>query len=76
VTSSKDDIAKFKDVQVKRENVKQRVETLVGNKVRFKWDWGPLLAHPRLGPKNGLCRARLWCARKGTFSLCAGGWHR
>jgi len=38
VTNSKADIAQFKTEQVKRENVKQRVETLIGNKARFKWD--------------------------------------
>lgn len=38
VTNSRADIAKFKEEQTKRENVRQRVETLVGNKVRFKWD--------------------------------------
>lgn len=38
VTESKDDIARFKDEKLKQENVRQRVETLVGNKTRFKWD--------------------------------------
>jgi len=38
VTASKDDIAKYKDEQIRQENVRQRVEALIGNKVRFKWD--------------------------------------
>lgn len=38
VTDSKDDIAKYKDEQIRRENVRQRVEALVGGKVQFKWD--------------------------------------
>lgn len=38
VTDSKDDIARFKDSQIKQENVRQRVEALIGNKIRFKWD--------------------------------------
>jgi predicted nuclease with TOPRIM domain len=38
VTESKDDIARFKDEQIKLENVRQRVEALIGNKTRFKWD--------------------------------------
>ncbi len=38
LTESRDDIAKFKDVQVKQENVRQRVEALIGSKGKFKWD--------------------------------------
>ncbi len=38
LTESKDDIAKFKDAQIKRENVRQRIRDLTENKVRFKWD--------------------------------------
>jgi hypothetical protein len=38
VTDSKVDIARFKDEQIRQENVRQRVEALIGNKVRFKWD--------------------------------------
>jgi hypothetical protein len=38
VTDSKDDIARYKDEQIRQENVRQRVEALIGNKVRFKWD--------------------------------------
>lgn len=38
VIQSKDDIAKYKDRQVKQENVRQRVQTLTDNKVKFKWD--------------------------------------
>lgn len=38
LTESRDDIAKFKDVQIKQENVRQRVEALTGNKGKFKWD--------------------------------------
>ncbi len=38
LTESRDDIAKFKDIQIKQENVRQRVEALIGNKGHFKWD--------------------------------------
>ncbi len=38
VTESKDDIARYKDAQIKLENVKQRIKDLTDNKVRFKWD--------------------------------------
>ncbi len=38
VHESKDDIANYKDPRVKQENVRQRVEALTENKVRFKWD--------------------------------------
>ncbi len=38
VTESKDDIAKYKDTKIKRENVRQRIQELTENKVRFKWD--------------------------------------
>ena len=38
VTESKDDIARYKDTEIKQENVKQRIKDLTDNKVRFKWD--------------------------------------
>jgi hypothetical protein len=38
VTESKGDIALYKDPKVKQENVRQRIQTLTENKVRFKWD--------------------------------------
>lgn len=38
VTESKDEIAKYKDDRIRRENVKQRLQSLTENKVRFKWD--------------------------------------
>jgi len=38
VIQSKDEIAKYKDHHVKQENVRQRVQTLTENKVKFKWD--------------------------------------
>jgi hypothetical protein len=38
VRESKDEIAKWRDPKIKQENVKQRVQDLTGNKVRFKWD--------------------------------------
>jgi hypothetical protein len=38
VIASKDEIAKYKDQKVKQENVRQRVQTLTDNKVKFKWD--------------------------------------
>ncbi len=38
VIESKDDIAKYKDSKVKQENVRQRLQTLTDNKVKFKWD--------------------------------------
>lgn len=38
VTESKDDIARYKDAKIKRENVRQRIRELTENKVRFKWD--------------------------------------
>lgn len=38
VIESKDDIARYKDKQVRQENVRQRVQTLTDNKVKFKWD--------------------------------------
>jgi len=38
VIDSKDEIAKYKDLKVKQENVRQRVQTLTENKVKFKWD--------------------------------------
>jgi len=38
VTESKDDIARYKDAKIKQENVRQRIQDLTENKVRFKWD--------------------------------------
>ncbi len=38
VIGSKDEIAKYKDQKVKQENVRQRLQTLTDNKVKFKWD--------------------------------------
>jgi len=38
VRESKDEITNYKDARVKRENVRQRVQALTENKVRFKWD--------------------------------------
>ncbi|MBN1505565.1 MAG: hypothetical protein JW955_01895 [Sedimentisphaerales bacterium] len=38
VIQSKENIARYKDQQVKRENVRQRVQALTENKVKFKWD--------------------------------------
>jgi len=38
VIQSKNDIAQYKDKQVKQENVRQRVQALTENKVKFKWD--------------------------------------
>jgi len=38
VTESKDDIARYKDIKIKQDNVRQRIRDLTENKVRFKWD--------------------------------------
>jgi hypothetical protein len=38
VIESKSDIAKYKDDRIKQENVRQRVQALTDNKVKFKWD--------------------------------------
>jgi hypothetical protein len=38
VIESKDEIAKYKDQKVKQENVRQRVQALTDNKVKFNWD--------------------------------------
>jgi hypothetical protein len=38
VRESKDEITNYKDARVKQENVRQRVQALTENKVRFKWD--------------------------------------
>jgi len=38
IQASKDEIVTYKDDRVKQENVRQRVQTLTENKVRFKWD--------------------------------------
>lgn len=38
VRESKDEIAKWRDPKIKQENVKQRIQDLTDNKVRFKWD--------------------------------------
>lgn len=38
VIQSKDEVAKYKDQKVKQENVRQRVQALTDNKVKFKWD--------------------------------------
>lgn len=38
VRDSKEEIAKYKDPRLKRENVRQRVRTLTENKAKFKWD--------------------------------------
>jgi len=38
VRVSQDEIAKWRDGKVKQENVRQRIQALTENKVRFKWD--------------------------------------
>ena len=38
VRESKDEIAKWRDPKIKQENVRQRIQALTDNKVRFKWD--------------------------------------
>jgi hypothetical protein len=38
VIQSKDEIAKYKDPKVKQENVRQRLQALTDDKVKFKWD--------------------------------------
>ncbi len=38
VIQSKEEIANYKDPKVKQENVRQRVQSLTENKVKFKWD--------------------------------------
>jgi len=38
VIQSKDEIAKYKDHHVKQENVRQRVQALTDNRVKFRWD--------------------------------------
>ena len=38
VRESKSEIAQWRDPKIKQENVKQRMQTLTDNKVRFKWD--------------------------------------
>ena len=38
IRESQDEIAKWRDPKVKQENVRQRVQSLTENKVRFKWD--------------------------------------
>jgi hypothetical protein len=38
VHESKDEIAKWRDQKIRQENVRQRVQALTENKVRFKWD--------------------------------------
>ncbi|OHB64842.1 MAG: hypothetical protein A2Y77_16630 [Planctomycetes bacterium RBG_13_62_9] len=38
VRESKGEIAKYKDERIKQENVRQRLETLTENKVKFNWD--------------------------------------
>jgi hypothetical protein len=38
IRESKDEITRFGTPEIKRENVKQRIQELTGNKVRFKWD--------------------------------------
>ncbi|OHB64332.1 MAG: hypothetical protein A2Y76_01965 [Planctomycetes bacterium RBG_13_60_9] len=38
VRDSKGEMDKWRDEKIKQENVKQRLQELTGNKVRFKWD--------------------------------------
>jgi hypothetical protein len=38
VRESRDEIGKWRDPKIKQENVKQRMQDLTDNKVRFKWD--------------------------------------
>lgn len=38
VTDSRAEIAKYKDEHVKRENIRQRLQILTENKLRFNWD--------------------------------------
>jgi hypothetical protein len=38
VQESKDEIARWRDPKIKQANVRQRVQALTENKVRFKWD--------------------------------------